>query len=830
MKRRIKREALTVSRLINEVLVNQLSIPLRQIVNDTTFKEYTGIKRPDILISEVEFEDSNEDSFIKNLVCYAEAKDGCSINDKDWKDAIRQGKEKSKKLGISYFIVTNCKTSIFYNAFNGGEITFNNNPLREFQTIDILRIIKNKLKKDNQLTNIVTNVDSICTISEAVFNKKLWELKNIYREIDFKNNIEKIDFTIGFVTLEFYEEKLKEEKRFREDKMSWTKCIKGNSIKGDIKQYVDELLENEKEFSEFKNLISLVKSTITKLDERQVREIYEVIDSMKPLHGAGFDLFGAVYESFASKKEKEDFGEFFTRRHYTYIFSRILLEDEISFRDRPFSVLDPACGTGGFLTEAFKVLKSNYQKSNTYTPDAKKFLKESCFYGVDIKSENIARTRLNMFLIGDGHTHIKKDDSLTKEFKEEDFNKKYDYIITNPPYGGGTREAKLETAVSKRKEIAFLFRVIGLLKVGGKACVIIPDGFLENPSFSRIRKEFLGKCDVYSIISLPKYAFAPYTKEKTYALFIKKRSDNITKIQDSSIWMYIIDNDGLANSDKRFPTRLRNNKNGWMHDEISGWVSVDGEQKEGILGKRWKVKYDDSQTRGTEWIDENGEKVVMHKAVNLDIDKISENMFFSLIPECYIRDDNKFDANIRGKECVNKIFDCMGGNPNITEHFIYGHIQNTGKEYRVLSSAIKDNNLMGKMKLTKSEERKMKTFSNKYGIHITRLGKAGHMNLLEKNDYVTTDKAYIIFLLEEFKKTFNIKTEEDEIKFYKWFIVTNKKLVEYFKTSSDNGSWNKSIFFENAFIKLPSKLEMENASKKYDELMRMRKDVLEFED
>ena len=829
MVKKIRREALTVSRLIHEVLVNQLSIPLRQIVNDTTFKEYTGIKRPDILISEVEFTENNEDSFIKNLVCYAEAKDGCSIGDVEWKDAINQGKKKSKGLGIPYFIVTNCKTSIFYNTKNGKEITFNNHPLREFQTIDILRIIKNKLKKDKELINII-NVDSVGTISEAVFNKKLWELKNAYREIDFKNNIEKIDFTIGFVTLEFYEEKLREEKRFREDKMSWTKCPDGNSIKGDLKQYIDELLENEKEFLEFKNLISLVKSQITKLNERQVKEIYDIIDSMKPLHGAGFDLFGAVYESFASKKEKEDFGEFFTRRHYTYIFSKILLEDETSFKDRPFSILDPACGTGGFLTEAFKVLKGNYQKSKTYSADAKKFLKEDCFYGVDIKSENIARTRLNMFLIGDGHTHIKKDDSLTEEFKEKNFNKKYDYIITNPPYGNGTREAKLETASSKRKEIAFLFRVIKLLKVGGKACVIIPDGFLENPSYSKIRKEFLGKCEVYSIISLPKYAFAPYTKEKTYALFMRKRSDTITKIQESTIWMYIIDNDGLANSDKRFPTKLRNNKNGWMHDEISGWVSVEGEGKEGILGKRWKIKYDDSKNKGTEWIDENGEEVIRNKAINLDIEKVSENMFFSLIPENYIRNDNEFDASIKGKECVNKIFDCLGGNQDITEYFIYGHIQNKGREYKVLSSAIKNNQFMGKMRLTKAEEKKMKTFSNKYGIHITRLGKAGHMTLLQKDDYVTTDKAYIIFLLDEFKKSFNINNENDEIEFYKWFIITNKKLVEYFKTSSDNGSWNKSIFFENAFIKLPTKIDMQNASKKYDELIEMKKDILELED
>ena len=103
-----KREALTVTRLINEVLVTQLSIPLHQITNDTSFSKYTGSKRPDILISEFEFDGTNEDQFIKNLVGYAEVKDECSFNDNDWKDAIKQGKGKSKKLGLPFFIVTNC--------------------------------------------------------------------------------------------------------------------------------------------------------------------------------------------------------------------------------------------------------------------------------------------------------------------------------------------------------------------------------------------------------------------------------------------------------------------------------------------------------------------------------------------------------------------------------------------------------------------------------------------------------------------------------------------------------------------------------------------------
>ena len=191
-----KKEALSVSRLINEVLVAQLSIPFRQIVNDTTFSKYTGSKRPDLLISEFEYDGTNDDQYIKNLVAYAEAKDDCKVDDKDWKDALKQGKIKAPKLGLPYFIVTNCKTTYFYNAKTLKQLTLNGNPIREFQTIDIYRLIKNKLTANPDLDAINTNVDSISTISEAIFNKKLWELAGVYRGINFKDNVQKIDFTV----------------------------------------------------------------------------------------------------------------------------------------------------------------------------------------------------------------------------------------------------------------------------------------------------------------------------------------------------------------------------------------------------------------------------------------------------------------------------------------------------------------------------------------------------------------------------------------------------------------------------------------------------------
>ncbi|MBI2523558.1 N-6 DNA methylase [Candidatus Woesearchaeota archaeon] len=643
MAKKKKREALTVTRLINEVLVGQLSIPLRQIVNDTSFSKYTGSERPDILISEFEFDGTNEEQFIKNLVGYSEVKDECTFNDTDWKDAIKQGKGKSKKLGLPYFIVTNCKKSVFYNSETGKEITLNKNPIREFQTIDILRLIKNRLKKDKKLDNIQTNVDSISTISEAIFNKKLWELAGIYRGINFKDNIEKIDFTIGFVSLEFFEEKEIIDNNKDNSKIYWSNCVDDNSEKlvGNLSQYIKRL-ENETEFKEFQNLMESVRILITGergkpalVDKDDVQRIYEIIDSMRPLHGCGFDLFGAVYEMFASSKEKKDFGEYFTKRHYAHIFAKLLLKSEQYYnKEREFTILDPACGTGGFLTESFKVLKNNYEKSGTYNKEAKKFLEKKCFYGIDVREENISRTKLNMFLVGDGHTNMLDDNSLKP--KKEWYKSKYDYVITNPPYGSGVIKAETTSISSNRTEIAFLCKIINILKIGGRACVITPDGVLENPTFDSFRKELLEKCNIDAIVSLPKFAFAPYTKEKTYALFFTKRSEVITKPQKESIWMYIIDNDGLANSDKRFQTKLRNNRNGWMHDEISGWVSTDGEEMTGILEERW-LKYEDSKNNGTEWIDEKGITIRLRKAGFIKILDIINDKDHSFLPEYYLR-------------------------------------------------------------------------------------------------------------------------------------------------------------------------------------------------
>lgn len=854
-----KQEALSVNRLINEVLVAQLSIPFRQIVNDTTFSEYTGSKRPDILISEFEYDGTNDKQYIENLVAYAEAKDDCSVGDKDWKDAINQGKVKAPKLGLPYFIVTNCKTTYFYNAKTLKELTLNGNPIREFQTIDIYRLIKNKLTSNPDLDAINTNVDSISTISEAIFNKKLWELAGVYRSINFKDNVQKIDFTVGFVALEYFEEKEEIDGTKDVSKVYWTSCrdLVAEKVKNNLSGYISRL-EEETTFKEFKNVMEVVRIAISGdgkgrplVSVEDVKLIYEIIDSMKPLHGTGFDLFGAVYEMFASSKEKKDFGEYFTRRHYTHIFSKLLLEDEKTYdKDSEFSIIDPACGTGGFLTESFKVLINNYEKSGTLDDSAKDFLSHKCFYGVDVRDENISRTRLNMFLVGDGHTHMYSDNSLkpTKENGKSTLKKKYKYVITNPPYGSGTIKADTSVISTNRTEIAFICKVIGLLKTGGKACIITPDGVLENPSYTKFRKELFEKCEIYAIISLPKFAFAPYTKEKTYALFIKRKAEKVTKIQTAPVWMYIIDNDGLANSDKRFPTKLRNNRNGWMHDEISGWVSTDGIEMPGILETRW-LRYDDLESDGLSWINDKGILEHQHKGGNIPIKNIADNEYCTLLPEYYIRPYEpsyldktelihelcnihnslpKLDLEQLTKKIesfslkytnyqayqvsISSVIDKMSGNSGLTEELIYHSMQNTGEKYAVLSSATEDRTKMGEIPMCTINGKPLKVFEGREGLLVTRNGKAGTTRFLPKGKYTINDHAYILFVKDSSPYEIDLR----------WLAIQYKREFLQFASNSDNGTWNMTGFFNQTKIDIPIIEEQKSLVEIYDELLRVQ--------
>ena len=289
MAKKKKQEALSVSRLINEVLVSQLGIHIKQIVNDTTFSKYTKSDRPDILISDIQYNDDNETEFISNLVCYAEAKDiTCKIEDKDWQDAFAQGMKKAPLLNIPFFGVTNCKTTYFYNVNTGNKLTLNGNLISEFQTLDVFRIIRKYLVENPTSDNITMGTDALTSVSEAVFNKKLWELAEEYREIDFANNTQKIDFTIGLIALEYYEEKSEIEGTCDRSKPYWSDIRKFSVDEAldavtKLTSYIDWLVSYESDFREFAPLLKNVRTLITGsrplVNAKKLYSIYGIIET-----------------------------------------------------------------------------------------------------------------------------------------------------------------------------------------------------------------------------------------------------------------------------------------------------------------------------------------------------------------------------------------------------------------------------------------------------------------------------------------------------------------------------------------------------------------------
>lgn len=429
-------------------------------------------------------------------------------------------------------------------------------------------------------------------------------------------------------------------------------------------------------------------------------------------------------------------------------------------------------------------------------------------FGIDVRDDNIERTKLNMFLVGDGHTNMKAANTLKRVEHPFDVTE-FDYAISNPPYGPGTIKAETSAISTLRTEVAFLCRIRKLLKVGGHACVIQPDGVLENPSDRAFRLEILETCDLTAVVSLPKFAFAPYTKEKTYALFFTKRSEDRTRIQSRPVWMYIIDNDGLANSDKRFPTKLRNNRNGWMHDEISGWVSTDGDEMPGVLEERW-MTYDD-RAKGTTWINEQGISVVERKAGLIPIQTILSDKYVSLLPEFYLRgrqhesEEAVFEYSTFQARGVNAstILDVISGNSGLTEEYIYSLLLHSGdRRYRLLTGSMDAENAIRiyRCQHPKNADRLINVYSGE-AIHVVRKGKAGYVNYLSAGDYTLNDDAYL--LVEKAGHGYRLSL--------KWLAMANRHIFAEYASSSDNGTWNMGGFFEHATFDIPAYEEQERA-------------------
>ena len=229
-------------------------------------------------------------------------------------------------------------------------------------------------------------------------------------------------------------------------------------------------------------------------------------------------LFNDIYEKILSDLQSAgNAGEYYTPRAVTQ-FMVDMLDPQLGQ-----IILDPACGTGGFLTCAIEHLNKQVK-----TADDRKQLQE-CVHGVEKKPLPHMLAMTNMMLHGiDMPTNVRHDNTLSRPLKDYGPRDRVDLIITNPPFGG-VEEDGIENNFPRKyrtRETADLFMalIMHLLKHDtGKAAVVLPDGFLFGEGTKiNLKRELLEEFNLHTIVRLPKGVFSPYAVIATNILFFEK--------------------------------------------------------------------------------------------------------------------------------------------------------------------------------------------------------------------------------------------------------------------------------------------------------------------
>ncbi len=240
------------------------------------------------------------------------------------------------------------------------------------------------------------------------------------------------------------------------------------------------------------------------------------------------NTFGKIYENFLMGLQSAgNAGEFYTPRAVTNFIIKCI---QPKLRQK---IIDPATGTGGFLTSVINWLRDNQVKTSQDEKELKDFI-----FGVEKKALPYVLCMTNLLLHNIENPHnIIRDNTLEKPFVDYDDEDKVDIVVTNPPFGGSEEDGIEKNFPSgfRTRETAslFLLAIIRMLKKDGKCGIVLPDGFMSGDKVkAKIKKYLLSECNLHTVIRLPEYVFYPYTNIATNILFFDKNGTT------DDIWYY----------------------------------------------------------------------------------------------------------------------------------------------------------------------------------------------------------------------------------------------------------------------------------------------------
>lgn len=444
----------------------------------------------------------------------------------DIEKALKQAEEYAKCLGVIVVFAFDGSITASKCLITGEPLKNNGEPVYDLLSEKyLLKFIDNKGSIVNIIEKTRTREDLITIFkytNDLLRNEGLRE--GVERFSEFSN----ILFLKLIDEIENEREKNGENRRF-EKKYSWNAFSK--KPEDEMLDYINGIilpkLVNRYNHSGdvFANSLKIkngkiLKTIVNKLDDLTLLDV----DS---------DVKGDAFEYFLKNSITvgNDLGEYYTPRHIVKLMVELTSP---KFGDK---VYDPCCGTGGFLIEAFRYIKRNcnFNKENM------KYLEEETIYGGEL-TETAKIAKMNMILAGDGHTHIKQQDSLANPVKNE-----YDIVLSNFPFSQKTEYSYLYGMSNTNANAVFFMHIINALKLGGKSAVIVPDSvlFSKDSDTLKIRKKLTEECKIESIIQLNPYTFAPYTLQPTSIVMFNKVKCN------RRIWFYELENDGFSKTKKR---------------------------------------------------------------------------------------------------------------------------------------------------------------------------------------------------------------------------------------------------------------------------------------
>jgi len=278
-------------------------------------------------------------------------------------------------------------------------------------------------------------------------------------------------------------------------------------------------------------------------DPAKLKRLLELINQETWI-GLDIDVKGEIYEGLLQKNAEDikgGAGQYFTPRPLIKAMVDVM-------RPEPgMTINDPACGTGGFIIAAHDFMSSNYQLD----VEQKRFLKSGTFSGKDIVDSVARLCAMNLYLrgIGGDQSPIEVGDSLIS-----DPGTRYDIVMTNPPFGRKSSvtltnsEGKADKealtyerqdfwATTSNKQVNFLQHVKTLLKINGKAAIVVPDNVLfEGGAGETVRKKLLHECDVHTLLRLPTGVFYAQGVKANVLFFDRKEASERPWTQ--TLWIY----------------------------------------------------------------------------------------------------------------------------------------------------------------------------------------------------------------------------------------------------------------------------------------------------